>query len=214
MTMTYKDTFTYTDQHFVEHDVNGKLIKFFPNRYALLGDLAKISKPMASALTTIFMEEARETTATNKSMKDAEGMEMSEITVSAISPELAAHKSKERRDSIEALISSIEEPNNRILLGKLLMDSMRDEFQYKRDRTPKDVLAWLEGDETGEYHGIDLPVLTQLIGGWIKANSKVFGEQGEQLVGAMKDRLRILRENYPSPETTKTETPGGISKTA
>jgi len=214
--MSFKDTFTYREQHFITETVCGSEIKFFPTRYAALGDLAKISKPMATALTTLFVESGREEAVTTKNMKDIEGFESSEVSVQAITPELALHKSQERKNAVETIFSCIEDVNNRLILGKLLMDSMREEFPYKHDRSPKEVIEWLEGSgkDDDEYTGIDIPTLTLLIGGFIKANAKSFGPQGESLVGAVKAKLSVLRENSPSAQTETPPTSGSRSKTA
>lgn len=214
--MSFRETFTYREQFFVTQQVCGNEVRFYPTRYAALGDLAKISKPMATALTTLFVESGREEAATTKNMKDADGLEISEVTVSAITPELAEHKSKERKEAVDTIFSCIEDINNRLILGKLLMDSMRDEFPYKRDRSPREVTEWLEGSgkDGDDYTGIDIPTLTLLIGGFIKANAKSFGPQGESLVGAVKAKLSVLRENSPSAQTETAPTSGATSKTA
>ena len=209
--MSYKETFTFGDTFSIKETVNGKDIRFFPVRHNSLGDLARISKPMLIALSALFVEAGREETAISESMKDTDGTEISKTTIEAISPELAAHKAKERRDSIEGLVECIADVNNRIMLGRLLMDSMRDEFPSKKDRPPKEVLEFLEGDGK-DYDGIDLPTLTALIGGFIKANARSFGPKGEELVGAMRAKLSVLRENSPSQTQTEAAPTSGDSK--
>lgn len=212
--MDYKKTFTFQDSSFVEEQVHGKPIRFYPTRGAYTNELTKISRPMVIALTTLFVENGREESATTETMEDAEGTKIQKITVSAVTPELAAQKSKERREALEDLFGALEESNNRLLLGRLLMDSMRDEFPYQKTRTPKDVLEFLDGDGQG-YEGIDVPTLALLIGGFIKANAKSFGGVGEQLVGAVKTKLSVLRETSPSETPGTAPTSGGSnSKTA
>lgn len=207
--MGYKDTFTYSDQFFVKVDINGKEIRFYPTRASHFADLARISKPMVNALSALFVENGREETATTENMKDAEGTEITKIIVSAITPELAAHKSSERKEAINAIFGCLEDMNNRLIIGKLLMDSMRDEFAYTRDRKPKDVIEWLEGDGDG-YEGIDIPTMALLIGGFIKANAKSFGAQGERLVEAVKGKVSALRATSPLATTETASTEDGL----
>jgi len=222
MATSWKDRFTYSSKSAVEHEVNGHKLRFYPNRIGLLTELAEISKPIAHALGTLFGDGRGDSTSisetfTDKPKKDLKtGFEQAEskvdkITVQAVSPEVAEHRRKERNDAIDELLDGMTNARNRILIGKLLMDSLRDEFPYKKDRAAAEVEEFLDGD--GEnYEGLDTPMIVQMIVGWLKANAKVFGSAGEKMVDLVKGRLGALQS--PSPSAGKTSsTDGSSSKT-
>lgn len=222
MTATWKDRFTYNSKSAVEHVVNGNTIRFYPNRIGLLTELAEVSKPIAHALATLFGEGRSDATSvserySDKPRKDIKsGVETAEstvdkITVEAVTPEVADHRRTERNKAIDELLDGLTNERNRTLFGRLLMDSMRDEFPYKKNRPAPEVEAFLDGD--GErYEGLDMPMLVALVTGWLKANAKVFGSTGERLAGLVKGKLEALQVPSTSGETTSTAG-GSSSKT-
>lgn len=224
MNSNWKKLFAYTSSAAVEQSVNGNTIKFYPNRIGLLTELAEISKPVTKALATLFGEKPSMTTSTSKSYTDkpkkdiksgtesAEGRS-DEIVIEAVQPAVADHRRKTRDEAIDQLIDALTDGRNRILFGKLLMDSMRDEFSYKRDRDAREVEEFLFGDGN-EYEGIDAPTMADMVKGWARANAKVFGPMGEKMVALVRGKLEVLREDSPSNEDeTASTTDGSSSRT-
>lgn len=209
--MSYKDRFAFTDNHGVEHPVNGTKMVFYPNRYAVLQSMAELSKPIALSLMTLLMDSGRENAAVTENIEDGT-MKVQKITVEAMSVEMITTKSKERERAVEQIIEALSSPKHRILLGRCLMDSLRDEFDYSKDRPAKEVEEFFLGDNNG-YDGIDVPVFAELLTGWVKANSKVFGDKGEKLAGLVRTRLSVLRKDSPSEPTTQPAN-GSNSETA
>ncbi len=217
---TWKERFTYNSKSAVEHSVNGNVLRFYPNRIGLLNELAEISKPIAHALATLFTNDDRsDTTSTSESYLDKPrkdmktGIETAEskvdkIVVEAVSPEVADHRRKERNAAIDELLDGITNERNRLLIGKLLMDSLRDEFPYKKDRPPAEIEEFLDGDNE-KYEGLDAPMLVEMVTGWLKANAKVFGATGERVAGLVKGKLSGLQD--PSPSENKKSTNDGSS---
>lgn len=207
--MGWKDRFTYKDRHYVEHAIAGRLMRFYPNRVGLLQDLAEISRPIAKALSALFAETRGDAGVITERIKDGTATG-EKTTVQPISAELAKQRASERHGAIDALIESIGDDRNRLLLGRLLMDSLREEFPYVREREPKEIEEWLDGDGK-EYPGIELPMLVELIQGWIKANSKVFGNVGEQVAALVKERIGGFQSGSQSENPSPTV--GSDSKT-
>lgn len=218
---SWKDRFAYNSKSAVEHEVNGHKLRFYPNRIGLLTELAEISKPIAHALATLFGDERGDATSISESYKDKPrkdlktGIETAEsvvdkITVEAVTAEVANHRRGERNQAIDELLDGLTNERNRILFGRLLMDSLRDDFPYKKDRPPPEVEEFLFGDNE-EYTGLDAPILVEMVTGWLKANAKVFGSTGEKVVGLVKGKLSALQAPSPSVEKTNT-TDGSNSK--
>lgn len=210
--MGWKDRFTFRERHFVTHEVGGIKFNFYPNRIALLHELAEVSKPIATALGALFADQSRDTASAEKVMLQGDTT-IKETTLQSISPELAAHRAKERDDALKALLDAVSDPRNRLLIGKLLMDSLRDEFPFARDRHPGDVEEFLYGDGK-DYAGLDTPALSGMVQGWIKANAKVFGPAGEMVAAQLKGQLGgIVAPLSASPSENPEQPSGSSSKT-
>jgi hypothetical protein len=216
----WKERFAYNTKSGIEHEVNGHTMRFYPNRIGLLTELAEISKPVAHALEVLMSDSRGDSTSVSeehkeKPRKGKDGIEtadfsVNKITVEAVSPAVADHRRKERHDAIDQLLDGVTNQRTRLLFGKLLMDSMREEFEYKKDRPLPEVEEFLFGDKEG-YEGLDTPILVQMVVGWLKANAKCFGSAGEKVVGLVKGRLEAL-QNLSASEPTASTTDGSSSK--
>lgn len=193
--------FTFRGKRHVEHTVGGEKFRFYPNRMALLEEARDLSAPIAKSISVLFADESKDTKSAVKRHQEGEGKDgffMEDITTEAITTEMAAHRQSERDKAIETIMESLD-ARSVILLGKLFMDSLRDEFTYKKQRSAQEVEEFLYGEEEeaedGEaaYTGLDMPILIQLFSGWMKANAKVFGELGEKLTGLVRGRLEQLQ---------------------
>lgn len=207
--MGWKDRFTFRDRHFTEHSVCGQTFRFFPNRVGLLHELAEVSKPIAKALAVLFSDKAGDISSRDKTVSQ-EGTIMREFSNEGINPELARLRGEERDKAVEALLDACTDPRNRILVGSLLMDSLRDEFPYSRARSPKEIEEFMNGDGEG-YEGLDTVAFAAMITGWVRANAKVFGAAGEQVAAAVGQRLGGLKN--ASRSETPEQTSGSDSKT-
>jgi hypothetical protein len=213
--MSWQDKFTFRDKRFTEHEVAGNVLRFYPNRLALLIEARDIATPVASAINTLFVDESKDSGSSVKRHQEGEGDDafwMEDIKTEAITEEMATFRITQRKDAIETIMGTLADKRSLILLGRLFMDSLRDEFSYKIERPTSEVEEFLYGHEgaDSEYQGLDTPVLVDLFRGWMKGNAKVFGAVGEQMVGLVKQRLEDLRDsNSETPDPTN----GDSSKT-
>lgn len=210
--MSWKDKFTFRDKRYIEHDVAGTLFRFYPNRMALLTEARDLSAPVAKAVSILFADESKDNDSAVKRHHEGE-FYMEDITTTAISQEMAQYRQTQRDGAIEQIMGTLADARSLILLGRLFMDSLRDDFDYKRDRPAQDVEEFLYGHEGNdeEYQGLDMPVLIELFAGWMKANAKVFGQAGEKMVGLVRGRLEQLQTESRSETTDSTS--GKDSKT-
>jgi hypothetical protein len=190
--MSWKDVRTYRSRESVEHEVNGAKVRFYPNRMRLLPELTELSVPVAKALAELLDPSRSDAAMTEKVMVQGETT-IKESTVAAAAPEIVKARSASRDAAIEALLLSLGDARNRLRLGRLLMDSLADLFPYHADRPAAEVESFLYGD--GQTEGIDLPLLTDLVSGWIAANAKQFTKVGELLPV----RLGGAAAGFPAP---------------
>jgi len=200
--------FTFRGKRYIEHDVAGNTLHFYPNRMALLEEARDLSAPVAKAVSVLFADESKDNSSAVKRHHEGE-FYMEDITTDAITVEMAEHRQSERDKAIDQILSSLADARSLILLGRLFMDSLREEFEYKRNRPAQEVEEFLYGEEGEEWNGLDAPDLIQLFSGWMKANSKVFGDVGEKMVGLVRERMGQLQNS--NSETTE-PTSGASSK--
>jgi hypothetical protein len=219
----WKARFTYKSKVFVEKTIDDKTFRFYPNRIALLEELADVSKPIGHAVATLFGKGGDASNSTHETFRDKvrkdvkSGIETADsavdkITVSAPTPEVSEYHRKARDQAIDELIGAFTDKRNRILFGKLLMDSLREEFEFSKERDPAEVEEFLFGDGTEAWQGLDLPMTVQLCTGWLAANAKVFGDVGEKVIALVRGRLELPLSPSPSEETPST-VDGSSSKT-
>lgn len=203
---SWKDRFTFRDKRYVEQEVAGTTFRFYPNRMALLTEVRDLSAPVAKAISVLFADESRDSGTAVKRHREGE-FYMEDITTNPISTDMASYRQKERDRAIEQILGTLADKRSMNLLGRLFMDSLRDEFEYKTNRSTAEVEEFLYGHEgaDSDYQGLDMPVLIAMFQGWMKANAKVFGEAGEKMVGLVRKRLEDLRVASGS-EATATET--------
>jgi hypothetical protein len=208
--MGWKDKLTFRQSQFVDHEVQGSKLRFYPNRIRVLHVLADVSRPVAAALASLFADQSRDSALNEKTMTEGETL-IRESSVAAVSVDTIKMRAKEREDAIAKLVDAVSDKRNRLLIGQLLMDSLREEFPAHTDRPVPEVEEFLYGDGEG-YEGIDLPTMGEMLTGWIKANSKVFGPVGEQVAARLG---ASLGGKFPSdsPSTGPTPTPGSSSRT-
>jgi len=211
MVMSRFKRFTFRGKRYIEGEVAGETFRFYPNRMALLEQARDLSQPIAQAISILFADETKDNDSAVKRHHEGE-FYMEDITTTAISTEMATYRQKQRSEAITTIMGSLADARSVILLGKLFMDSLREEFPYKKERSAREVEEFLYGEEPSEdgeegesaYEGLDMPVLIQLFSGWMRANSKVFGDLGEKVVGLIKGRLEQLQPDSNSEMTIPT----------
>jgi len=206
--MSWRKRFTFRDKRSITHPVNGQDFKFYPNRMALLTEARDLAEPVAQAINTLFADQSRDTN--SKVRRQHEGdFFLEDIETEGLSVQMAQHRIEERSAAIKTILGTLADPRSLMLLGKLFMDSLRDDFPYCKDRDPREVDEFLFGDdsEDSDYQGLDMPVLVALFQGWMKANATTFGESGESLVGLVKSKIEgiVSEQASETPDPTNGE---------
>lgn len=208
----------------VEHEVGGQTIKFWPVSLRMLTELRSIGRPIAQALGAIMsggqndvsqeMTQSDDTTTDVVDDVDAQGNPIKRkvlVGVSgtntrrdAVSVDLAEFRANQKERAIDRLIDAISD-QNMLVLVKLIFDSCREIFP----RNPSN-------DDLSEFvtEHANTVVVTQFVGGLMKANAQSLGKLGEQLTEsvtrAVRSRISELDADgstEPSPPETPTSSP-------
>lgn len=206
--------FTFRDKRSIKHQVNGQEFRFYPNRVGLLTEARDLAEPVAQAINTLFADQSKDTSSNVKRQHEGDFF-MEDIQTQGIDIEMAKHRQRERSQAISTILGTLADARSLILMGKLFMDSLRDEFPYKRERSVQEIEEFLYGDdeEGSEYEGLDMPVLVEMFQGWMKANATTFGDTGESLVGLVRTKIEGLVADSEQDSETTNPTSGVPSKT-
>jgi len=188
--MSWQKRFTFRDKRSIKHTVNGQEFRFYPNRMALLTEARDLSEPIAKAINALFADQSRDSGSNVKRTHEGEFF-MEDITTEPLDIGMAKHRVEERAQAISTIMGTLADARALMLLGKLFMDSLRDDFPYAKERDPREVDEFLYGsdDEGSDYTGLDAPVLVEMLQGWMKANATTFGDSGESLVGLVRTKI-------------------------
>lgn len=167
--------------HFVEHEVNGQSVRFYPISVLCLGRMRSVIAKLASAMSTVLAGDKREAGHIVENFEAPDGSRGEKFTQSPINPDLASMRAKQRADAVESAITTLLEPKNAASLCELLMVSMRD-AGFPRSPSNTDI---------DKFHAeVDVHTLIQMIVGCAKANAKVFGGGTLDLGKLVEDRVR------------------------
>ena len=213
----WKKTFTYRGKRYVTQEFGEgeemREVRFYPNQLGILEDLASLSEPITTAINKIMGAEGRNYTTETKSSSEGD-YSVEETVIGATDPDALRARVQEREEGINGLVKALGNQRNLRLMGKAWMDSMKEEFgRVRGGHSPEQVEEFLFGDGDG-YEGLEVPDMVQIMSGWLRANSKVFGQMGERLVGYVKAQVESRLQSQSTSEEDETNpTSGDDSKT-
>lgn len=167
--------------NFEERDINGATMRFHPISAGLMFRLRRLAVPIAKALSTLFQATSFDVTVVDRTTKGPDG-EGREVIQEAIDPRLAKVRTDQRADAMAELIEALSAEQNRLLVGQIITDSLREVFP--RGMKSSDVEEFMVG--------LEAPTLLKLLRGVAAANSEV--------LGPLEDRVRSQMGSGPQAE--------------
>jgi len=166
--MGWKEKFTFLSPTFVEHEVQGTKLHFYPISVKFIFELKTLGKPIAQALATLFSDKENDTGTTIKNVEDSKkGLKENETVIVPVSVEIAVLRDQQKQGAFEALFEALSEQDNAMLLGRMLMDSLREDFNDTEREDRNLALDFIKD--------MDFAVLRDMITGLVKSNAKVLG---------------------------------------
>jgi hypothetical protein len=164
----------------VEQDVCGTSINFYPNRIISLGNVEALSGDVLKAVKVLFEKQDGRTSIVERH-DDADGFSSEKIVSTSAEPAVIKARDERTNQALQTIVQAVCSRKSQVALGTLLMDSMRDEFPYKRQRSMAEIEEFLYGDEGGEYPGLEVPQIVDMLKGWLSANAQQFGDVGKRM---------------------------------
>lgn len=183
----------------ITEKVMDKDVQFYPVSVGIMFELRTIARPLAKALGVLFSKNENDYASKNIIMPKSAGGNDQEIAVEAISEGMAKLRHTQREDAIEGIVISLTEPQHIEVVGKIIMDSMREVFP---PGDPNQIPA------KQFMNDLPLPALTGCLIGVGKANKGVFGPLADQVADLLKDSVdRIATLKKSNDENNKQESP-------
>lgn len=155
----------------IEAQVGGETLKFFPISAPLLFTLQGFAKPFAQSLTALFTGVGHTRNHIERVKGDGDNYEKETIDSSS-DPKLAELRLASRTKAIGDLCLALTDPSNKEILGKIIMDSLREQFTVRP----------IQAQAAKEFMDqVDVVALKQLLMGVGEANKAVLGPLGHRL---------------------------------
>lgn len=178
------------------HTIQGVEFNFYPVRVARVvsGEMKTLVEPITRAASVMFDSSARDVQITEEVTPD--GMVVRQHN--AISPELAQFRAKRRDKVIDEAMGILLRDETRYALGRLIMDSLRDDHPNKNP-SEEEVAEFVDAD------AMDIPVFIEFIKGFLKANTAMFGDLGNSLRGIVKQKMEEALQRSPDSGATQVD---------
>lgn len=170
----------------VDHEVNEELLEFFPVSLGVVFQLKDVLRPLAFGLASIMSDTGSDRGYTTT--KDSDGFEQS--VVNPITVDLARYRAEEKQRAILDFMEAFSDKKSRYALGRLIMDSLRNEFPRKFEH--RDVEEFMDA--------VDADTMSQLLVGVARANKGVFGPFGDMLTKLVSKNVKQALESEIEPE--------------
>lgn len=173
----------------VERTIGDTTWNFYPVSVGRLFELRETIKDIFTAATALFTKNGDDVGQEIERIRQGDGT-IERTNIAALTPEMAKFRDEQKKASVSAAVEALLCERNKLMIGKLLADSLRDDF----DRNVKE-------DEIKDFmETLDISTLIQFLMGFAEANAKVFGPVGEKIRAAIGNKLRLVPEENAGSE--------------
>lgn len=165
--------FRFRSNDFAVAEINGQEAKFYSLSFTVVAHVRKFIQPLTRALMVLLPPNKaseqqhlmRTQDIATKTFKEPDGAIVETTEHSAVEPETLIMEDRRKRAALDELTSAITAPENAGMIGRIIMDSMRDDF-------PRDEIT---SEAAEEFAGsMDLTTLVQALKGVFEGNRKLF----------------------------------------
>lgn len=202
----FRQKFALLKRHTEEREIQGQKFTFYPISIPMLFELRTSMAPLMKGLKAIFAKGGADGAQTVEETRDpATGKILQRLThLGPPDPAVLKQRADESDKAMVAAVDAVLGEQNRMLLGRVLADSLRDEFGPK----PTD-------DEIRDFvsdPALDLPLLVEFLGGFLAVNAKVFGPFAQRVREMMKAKMADLTQKTQAqspatPDASASESP-------
>ena len=149
----------------VTSSVGGIEVEFWSCSFPVLFMLKSAVGPISKLFLNLFRGNRQDVSRFQEDTRDKDGAPVRVVQEQAITPEMAKMRAEQTNKSVQDALDGIFADQNRLLLGRVLMDSMRNVCPRKPE--VKQIEEFLAD--------LDLGQVVEMLQGVAKANAEVFG---------------------------------------
>jgi len=173
MAFSIPERFRLLSPHCVTREIAGESYVFYPCSLGAVARMATLIQKLSGHLATLLIDDSKDRGVAEENYTDEGGTFVNKRATSEASLELASLRTEQRRDAVQGAVDALLDPDHRISLGKLVMNSLREDFPRGRE---------IPADVAREFvESMDLPVFVEFLRGLAEANTKTFGDLGKRL---------------------------------
>ncbi|MFG0317076.1 MAG: hypothetical protein ACF8XB_07385 [Planctomycetota bacterium JB042] len=135
---SWKESYLFLSPTYESVEIDGREVHFYPISARCAFRIRKLARPIATALDILLAKNEHDTKSVFREFDGGR-----ESISEAIDTELAKHRDSRREAAITDLIESVTEEANQNVIGRMLLDSMRDEG-FPREPTDEDVRFFMD----------------------------------------------------------------------
>lgn len=183
---------------FVTSKVGDQDVDFYSLSFPVLFALKSAVGPISKVISGLFNRSRTDVGRFEEHSRDKDGAPVKIIQQQPISPEMAKLRAEQQAKATQEAVEAIFGDQNRLLIGRILMDSMRGICKRKPEtREIEDFLS-----------DLDLGLVVEMLQGVVKANAEVFGPLVQGWVAQIQNLLRAQASSaFPTlqKQTSKSE---------
>lgn len=201
MASTWKSKTSVFERKFISKMIGNNTWNFYPVSVGRIFELRETIKDIFMAATALFSKNKDDVGQQIERIQQGEST-IDRTNIDGLSPQMAEMCDKQKKQAVADAVESLLSERNKLMIGKLLADSLRDEFE----RNPSDT-------EINEFIGtLDLASLVEFLMGMAEANAKVFGPVGERIRDAIGSKLRLVVGESPANKDEASAAPSTPSE--
>lgn len=154
----------FLNPSFVEHEVGGRVCKFYPISVRVLFQMRGLAKPIAQAVSTLLTSRGDDIGRESVEVQAPDGGRQLRTTIQPIQEGLAKTRFDQRNATLTSLIDQLMSDGAADMIATLIMDSMRDDFP--RSTSTQDRAKFVAE--------IPAEAAAEMLTGVAKANKKLF----------------------------------------
>lgn len=166
---------------FIDKEIGGATWRFYPVSVSRLFQLRETIKAVSEACSVLFSKNTDDYEQSVEKITSDQGV-IERQSTGAMSPELAKLRASQKRAAVAEAIEALMSDQNKLALGRLLADSLRDDIA--RDADDAEITEFMDS--------LDLAQLIEMFLAFGEANAKVFGPLGEKMRATFTTKLREL----------------------
>lgn len=187
----WKDKLNLFSRKSTARTIGGQEWNFYPVSVSAMFQMRSTILPVVEAFSVLF---ARNNSDVKQQIEEIKSVSEGTITrteIDGIELTLAQFRAKQRREALEKAVNAILDETSKLAVGRLLVDSLRDDFPARP--VP-------EAEVKGFVESLDMAQLVEFLMGFAAANAEVFGPLGRGAVQAAQSKLKKAIEEQAAAD--------------